>query len=86
MKDGTVIMGVISDMLREHGYAEWDGTQGSMIGAAYDWRITPPQLESRDRFFTDMMEQTEVGTPAAAAGSPIRRLWLLQIRSTGPRL
>lgn len=52
-------MGVISNMLRQHGYSEWDGTRGSMIGASYDWRITPAQLESRDRLFSDLMEQTE---------------------------
>ena len=51
-------MGVITDMLREHGYAEWDGERGSMIGASYDWRLMPHQLESRDEFFTGIMEQT----------------------------
>ena len=56
---GTVIMGVITDMLRTFDYCEWDGTFGSMIGASYDWRLTPPLLEKRDEFFTRMMVQTE---------------------------
>ena len=41
----------------------------SMIGASYDWRLTPPLLESRDRFFTRMMEQTE----AMVEADPQRR-------------
>ena len=28
-------MGVITDMLREHQYTEWDGEHGNMIGASY---------------------------------------------------
>lgn len=59
VKDGTVIMGVISDMLRRHGYTEWEKEKsvGSMIGASYDWRITPDQLEERNGFFSEMMHQ-----------------------------
>ena len=52
-------MGVITKMLGRHGYTEWDGVSGSMIGASYDWRLLPHQLERRDAFFTRMMEQTE---------------------------
>jgi len=61
VKDGTVIMGIITDMLRKHGYQEWDpeAQWGSMIGAAFDWRIMPGQMEERDDFFTKIMKQTE---------------------------
>ena len=44
IKNTTVIMGAISNMLRDYGYKEWkewDGDEkksGNMIGASYDWR------------------------------------------------
>ena len=59
VKGGTVIMGKITKMLRKHGYSEWDGQTGSMIGASYDWRLMPAQLEARDQLFSRLMEQTE---------------------------
>ena len=62
-------MGIITNMLRTHNYCEWDGHFGSMIGASYDWRITPPLLEKRDQFFTRMMMQTE----AMVAADPQHR-------------
>ena len=74
VKGGTVIMGVISDMLREYDYSEWDGSCGGMIGASYDWRLMPSQLEERDGFFSSMMAQTEAmveanhGRPAVVVG------------------
>jgi len=66
-KSGTVIMGVITNMLTKHGYREFRGKawdeedqqSGSMIGASYDWRIMPSQMEKRDQFFTRMMNETE---------------------------
>ena len=71
IKPETVIMGVITDMLRQYDYCEWDPSEqfGSMIGASYDWRLTPPLLEERDQFFSRMMEQTE----AMVAADPQRR-------------
>ena len=69
MKDGTVIMGVISDMLRKHKYSEFNGSQGSMIGASFDWRLMPQQLERRDEYFTDLLTQTE----AMVAADPLHR-------------
>ena len=30
-----------------------------MIGASYDWRLTPSLLEERDQFFSKLMTQTE---------------------------
>ena len=59
VKAGTVILGVICDMLRQHGYSEWDGQSGSMIGASYDWRLMPFQLEKRDRLFGKLLKQLE---------------------------
>ena len=65
VKGGTVIMGVITDMLRQHGYSEWEwdnqsgSGSGSMIGASYDWRLMPQQLEKRDQFYTEMMKKVQ---------------------------
>lgn len=59
VKGGTVILGVITNRLRKHGYTEWDGVSGNMIGASYDWRLMPGQLETRDKFFSGIMKQLE---------------------------
>jgi len=59
LKASTSIMGGITDMLRPYGYTEFDGTHGSMIGASYDWRIMPSQMERRDKFFSKIMDLTE---------------------------
>ena len=40
-------------------YSEWDGNAGSMIGASYDWRLAPAQLQSRDSYFSRLMADTE---------------------------
>ena len=59
-----MILGVITDMLREHGYTctEWDdqAKRGSMIGASYDWRLMPFQLEKRDKLFEKLLKQLEL--------------------------
>ena len=54
-------MGKITGMLKAHGYFEWDNEActGNMIGASYDWRLMPAQLEVRDGFFSQIMNQTE---------------------------
>ena len=73
MRNATVIMGCITDELRKHDYSEWDGQEGSMIGCSYDWRLTPQQMETRDGFFSDMLQQTEAmveadGRPCVVIG------------------
>ena len=75
-------MGVITDMLREQGYSEWDGQAGSMIGASYDWRLSPTLLESRDQYFTKLMQQTE----AMVAADPEHRPAVLVAFSLGCRI
>ena len=84
IKPETVIMGVITDMLRKYDYCEWDPSEqfGSMIGASYDWRLTPPLLEERDQFFSRMMEQTE----AMVAADPQRRPAVVIGFSLGSRI
>eukprot|EP00658_Telonema_sp_P-2_P022945 TRINITY_DN19191_c0_g2_i1.p1 TRINITY_DN19191_c0_g2~~TRINITY_DN19191_c0_g2_i1.p1 ORF type:complete len:261 (+),score=47.10 TRINITY_DN19191_c0_g2_i1:110-892(+) len=82
MRAGTVIMGVITDMLRTHGYTEWDGTSGSIVGASYDWRMMPSQLEARDGFFSTMMEQVE----SMVATDPSRRAAVVIGFSLGCRI
>ena len=45
------VAGGISEMLRQHGYSEWNeiDKKGSMIGASYDWRYTAVEHLLTDR-------------------------------------
>ena len=71
MKQSTVVMGVISNFLKEHNYTEWENGAGNLIGASYDWRLAPEQLEHKNnaKYFTNLMEQTE----AMVAADPEHR-------------
>ena len=69
-------MGVITGMLREHGYEEWDGEKGQMIGCSYDWRLNPAQLERRDKFFTRVNKAACVRLKMTYKGTESSVCWI----------
>ena len=69
-------MGVITGMLREHGYEEWDGEKGQMIGCSYDWRLNPTQLERRDKFFTRVNKAACVRLKMTYKGTESSVCWI----------
>ena len=57
-EQARVLIG-LTTALRKIGYEEWDGENGNLLAAAYDWRLMPAVMEERDGFLTNILDQTE---------------------------
>jgi len=66
-RQGNLYAGVIK-VLRAAGYSEEDG---SLEGAAYDWRLAPGVLQSRDNFFARLKQQIERMSRRSRAGKGV---------------